>query len=125
MPFVARTLSPETSSIIETIADNPNSARRFFPSFVFAEWLSKFFKSPLPTWKKLDRPAFERSWRWRGEERKKEKDREVRCRITFMYRVYVMLDGRRYVSSILHSKEKLFNWLFIEEIFYIVIKRVS
>lgn len=42
-----------------------------------------------------------------------------------MYRVYVMLDGRRYVSSILHSKEKLFNWLFIEEIFYIVIKRVS
>lgn len=104
MPFVARTLSPETSSIIETIADNPNSARRFFPSFVFAEWLSKFFKSPLPTWKKLDRPAFERSWR---DGRERGRKREVRCRITFMYRVYVMLDGRRYVSSILHSKEKL------------------
>lgn len=127
MPFVARTLSPETSSIIETIADNPNSARRFFPSFVFVEWLSKFFKSPLQLAK--TRSFRVRGVGWRGEG-KGEGEKEGGT-LLHHFCVHVCLrtfDGRRFVSFLrfcIRRRNWLFNWLFIEKIFYIVIKSVS
>lgn len=110
MPFVARTLSPETSSIIETIADNPNSARRFFPSFVFVEWLSKFFKSPLQLGKTRSfhvREEFDE----RGGEGEREK--EVRCSIAFVHVCLRMFDGRRFSFH-------FFDFLFEGEIGYLI-----
>lgn len=125
MPFVARTLSPETSSIIETIADNPNSARRFFPSFVFVEWLSKFFKSPLQLGKT-------RSFHVREEfdERGGEGERERGTLFDrFCTRVFTYVRWKKVFVSFLRFSIRrgnwLFNWLFIDQVFYIVIKRVS
>lgn len=110
MPFVARTLSPETSSIIETIADNPNSARRFFPSFVFVEWLSKFFKSPLQLAK--TRSFRVRGVGWRGEG-KGEGEKEVRCCITFVYTCV-------YVRLMEEGSFHFFDFVFEEEIGYLI-----